>query len=125
MLKLLLSDLDLNGEFDWHRGLTLRESSEESADVELSSASLKYIMKHDWGCGTIRVNGKYRATSDGRKVFTRFFPFGTLQSVGKALDWSFVLQKNLARLRKKLLSRPVLETEDEPSFLGLWRFVDS
>lgn len=125
VLRLLISDLGLNCEFDWHRGLTLRESFVEPADVELASASLMYILKHDWGCGTISVNGKFRATRAGRMVFTRFFPFGTLNSVGKALDWSFVFKKYLARLSKKLLNKPDLETEEEPSFLGVWKSVSN
>jgi UDP-MurNAc hydroxylase len=121
VLRMFLNDMNVRCEFDWHRGLVLSEADENGADVELSSASLAYILKHDWGCGTIRVNGKYRATLSGRMIFTRFFPFGTLHSVGKAVNWSFVFQKNLARLSKKLFNRPLLETEEEPSFLGLWK----
>lgn len=118
VLNLYLTDIETHVSFDWRRGLT--SSSNVSSEVELSSSSLAYILKHDWGVGTIRVNGRYRATAEGRKVFTDFFPFGTLHSLGKSLNWRFVFGSLTDLLLRKLFGYSRAETEEEPSFAGLW-----
>jgi UDP-MurNAc hydroxylase len=121
-LKLSISLFDSNTKllFDWDSGISVLKRETEHTDLTLSSSSLSYILKYEWGFGTVRVNGRYRATTDGRTIFSLIFPFGTLHSVDKSLGWKFLWRHFASSLLKRISRRAPLETEDEPSFLGMW-----
>lgn len=120
-LSISLFDSDTKLLFDWDVGLSVLKRETKDTDLSLSSSSLSYILKHEWGFGTVRVNGRYRATVDGKRLFSLIFPFGTLHSIGKAMNLRYIITQYVFLILKKLIGRHSIETEEEPSFLGLWR----
>lgn len=120
-LKIALFDSNVALRFDWQKGLSIEERDHSEPDITLSSGSLAYILQNDWGFGTVRINGRYRASTSGRRKFSMIFPFGTLHSVGKAMDWRYVLTQYVSLILNKITGHHAIETEEEPSFLGLWR----
>jgi hypothetical protein len=120
-LKIALFDSNVALTFDWQKGLSIEERNHSEPDITLSSGSLAYILQHDWGFGTVRINGRYRASMSGRRKFSMIFPFGTLHSIGKAMNLRYIITQYVFLILKKLIGRHSIETEEEPSFLGLWR----
>ncbi len=122
-LKIWLWDLNSSIVFDWNSGIGKIGDSPDQCDIQISSHSLYYILDNDWGFGTIRVNGRYRASKEGRKIFGEFFRFGALHSIGEALDWNFIAKDFWRRLSKRFTFLRIIAEDEEPSFLGLWKHL--
>jgi len=90
-------DTDWFCTFDLQRGLRFVETK-IPVDVTLSTRSLNQIFKFQWGIGTVMVNGRYRASQKGKKIFVRIFMLGLWNSRDKKLTLSLLLNKCLAIL---------------------------
>jgi len=104
-----LTDLNQVVAFDLHDGLRPVELVPGAADVTLSdvtlsSESLAYVFKFDWGIDTLEVNGRFRATQQGHKRLIKTFFLGALNNTGRylhprtALEPSF-MRRALSKLR--------------------------
>lgn len=65
-----LTDLGQAASFDIAEGLGEIDSPPEDCDVRLGSAALNYLMKYNWGRGTVTINGRFEANY---KTLWRFF----------------------------------------------------
>ncbi len=84
--KIHLFDLGKNVEFDWIKGLREIKKNHTDYDVEISSESLNYIFLHDWGIGSLMINGRGRYISEYKRwKFNRIFSLGQINSIGKTL----------------------------------------
>ena len=59
--RIYLWDLDLTMSFDLVAGLTVSSVGDVQSHIQMGSASLAYLMKHDWGRGTLMVNARFSA----------------------------------------------------------------
>lgn len=104
-IQIYLSDLDQTVRFDMRKGLTRVADLKIEPDTNMSSESLAYIFKHDWGFDTLTVNGRFLATQPSYKKLIKTFFLGPLNNTGRYLrpktflEPSFVLRA-LSKLRK-------------------------
>ena len=71
--------------FDWISGL-VEVSADNNIDVEISSESLSYVFKYEWGIDTLIVNGRAISLKDNAiDKLRRVFCLGAFNSVGKNL----------------------------------------
>lgn len=63
--RIRVADLDVVLEFDLGRGLVPTDTSGRPCDIELGSEALSYCLAHEWGGGTLQVNGRYRVPAGG------------------------------------------------------------
>ena len=77
-----ISDLSKTVNFHILKGLRSYESS-NSADIVLSSSSLKYALDYDWGWGTLMVNGRLGVKNKNARILgNRVFLLGSLRNQG-------------------------------------------
>ena len=100
-----MTDLDRVLAFDFKRGLRVVEDGSAAAQMSLSSESLAFLLKFDWGFDTLMVNGRFRTSPrDYRRVMKTFY-IGPLNNTGRYLhprtlvDREFVLRA-LRKLRR-------------------------
>lgn len=104
-ITIYLSDLTETVRFDINHGLSLEENPSGDPHCSMSSESLAYIFKHDWGFDTLTVNGRFLATQPNYKRLIKTFFLGPLNNTGRYLhpktffEPSFVLRA-LSKLRK-------------------------
>jgi UDP-MurNAc hydroxylase len=63
--RIRIADHDVVAEFTLERGLVLSPKSDRPCDIEVASEALSYCFQHEWGGGTLQVNGRYRAPAGG------------------------------------------------------------
>jgi len=63
--RIRVADHDVVLEFSLERGLVPASESSRPCDIELSSEALSYCLQHEWGGGTLQVNGRYRVPAGG------------------------------------------------------------
>jgi hypothetical protein len=105
-----LEDIKKIVEFDWKSGLRIVHSKVKEIDISISSDSLNYIFLHEWGIGSLMINGRgsYRNMYCKWK-FNRIFSLGLINSTGDNL---------LSKIFKKIIFVTRLSFENhEPSFL--------
>lgn len=76
-----ITDLNVDLRFDWDRGL-VRVAANGSTDVTLSSDSLAYLFRFDWGLDTLQVGGRFSAEKSGFQKLIRTFGIGSLNNMG-------------------------------------------
>jgi hypothetical protein len=91
-----ITDLQRRARFDPLRGLTAVDPT-TVADVQMSSQSLAYTMKFDWGADTLSVNGRFRATSSGYRKMLRTFGPSLLNNNGRGLTFRLLADPWLVR----------------------------
>tara|TARA_B100001123_G_C15311958_1_gene1024737 strand:+ start:64 stop:1422 length:1359 start_codon:yes stop_codon:yes gene_type:complete len=107
-IHIYITDLSTSINFDWIKGICI--SKKETADVSISSDSLNYIFKYQWGIGSIMINGRGDYKNEYSKwLFNRMFVLGLINSVEETL---------LSRTLKKITSNRLKLHEVEPSFLS-------
>jgi L-ascorbate metabolism protein UlaG (beta-lactamase superfamily) len=103
-LELYLTDLEQAIVFDPRRGMHISRATSRPPDAALSSESLAYIFRHDWGYETLEVNGRFRATPAGHRKMVKSLFLGPLNNTGRYLrpgmffDARF-LRRALAKVR--------------------------
>jgi hypothetical protein len=97
-----LNDIKKYVEFNWRVGLKLINKKNISADVDISSDSLNYIFIHQWGIGSLMINGRGTYKNEYTKwKFIRIFSLGLINSHGQTLlrksleKFFFIIQKKL------------------------------
>src|SRR5690606_16413756 len=96
-LDIYLHDLDQLCRFSISRGLVRLEGSPEGADVTMSSDSLAYVFRFDWGYDTLTVNGRFRADMQGFSKMTKLFAVGPLNNTGRSISPALLLDFTLIR----------------------------
>ncbi len=64
-----LWDLDQTVSFDLVHGLQVIGDGDLTTDIQMGSASLSYLIKHDWGRGTLMVNARFSANYQSIQTF--------------------------------------------------------
>ncbi|MEE2786216.1 MAG: MBL fold metallo-hydrolase [Myxococcota bacterium] len=64
-----LEDLSQGVSFDLVDGLMPSSVARSHCDIQLGSTSLAYLLKHDWGRGTLMVNARFSANCEGLHRF--------------------------------------------------------
>jgi UDP-MurNAc hydroxylase len=103
---LFVTDLDQAFVFDLDRALQPADIPVEACDMSLSSASLLYCLKFDWGGETLYVNGCFQENNNWRNVGSmaypnRFFKYCLLlrrADLGEKFGWSATLKALMRRL---------------------------
>lgn len=104
-LRLYLTDLDVMVQFDMRYGVQQAALSTDQAHALLSSESLAYIFRHDWGFDTLTVNGRFQATQSDYKRLVKTFFLGPLNNTGRYLRLSALFEPSfIARALSKLRS---------------------
>jgi beta-lactamase family protein len=94
--SIYVTDLQRCARFDIFNGL--REAPDltpRDVDISLSSDSLNYALKFDWGMETLYVNACFQASQPGFKNFRRTLSVALLNNMGKTFGPSLVLNTEL------------------------------
>ena len=115
IIHIRITDLFITVNFDWITGINI--SKKNTTDVSISSDSLNYIFKHQWGCGSLMVNGRGDYKNEYTKwLFNRMFVLGLVNSAGQTL-LPRTFKKIIRELLKKISGGSLSLHEIEPSFL--------
>ena len=114
-IRIRLMDSDFDCTFDLVEGLKFNTFTIEP-EVSLSSRSLAFIFKFQWGIGTIYVNGRFRATKNGEINLRRIFHLGKMNSIGRYLTIPYIASKML----QKCFNLGSADTDDEFSLHKSW-----
>jgi len=96
-LTLHLTDVNEVVVFDGREGLRSSQAISAGCDASLSSESLAYIFRHDWGYETLEVNGRFRATPDGHRKMVKSLFLGSLNNTGRFLRLRTLLDARFLR----------------------------
>ena len=109
-----LSDINKYVEFNWINGLREISEGKYNYDVQISSESLNYIFLHDWGIGSLMINGRGNYDSEYKRwKFNRIFSLGQINSTGKTL---------LKKIFEKIMLKKSATIENyESSFLNQFK----
>jgi len=102
-VRIRLWDLDRTVLFGLAEGLRFVDG-DDPADVEMGSDSLAYILRFDWGMGTLEVNGRFRASPLGKQKLLSTFRLAGLNNFSDRFDLRHVLGRAVSKSRR-LLSR--------------------
>jgi hypothetical protein len=99
------------GSLDLNRGLQGADIPREACDIMLSSASLLYCLKFDWGGETLYVNGCFQENRNWKEVAPmaypdRFFKYCSLlrrADLGEELGWGAASNALMRRLGRRRL----------------------
>ena len=67
-------------------------------DVEMSSESLDFIFRNDFGYDTLTVNGRFEASTGGFARMTKNFAVGSLNALGLGLKPSLAVNVDVVLL---------------------------
>ncbi|MBV7334683.1 MBL fold metallo-hydrolase [Chloroflexi bacterium TSY] len=84
-LTFQLVDHDQVVAFDLRNSLRVVKKGADQADIVLSSESLAFVFRHDWGFDTLTVNGRFQASQHNYKRMIKAFFLGSLNNTGRAL----------------------------------------
>lgn len=79
-----LQDLGHPMSFDIVHGLARIDAEPAACDICLSSESLAYVMKHDWGRATVTINGRFEARYETLWRFFRQTQIAYANNIGKS-----------------------------------------
>ena len=84
-IRFRVTDLNRVVSFDFTNGLRLVDDQSSDTHVSLSSESLAFLFKFDWGFDTLMVNGRFRASQENCQRLGKTFFVGTLNNTGRYL----------------------------------------
>ena len=85
-IKIYIHDLDINLLLSYVRGIKIFHGEKNDADIGISSSTLIFTLKNNYGMNTTHVNGKLVCLSDnGIQKFTRHFAPQELMKTGYGL----------------------------------------
>jgi len=91
-VSVFLTDCSQTVRFDIFRGLRLApELKGDDADIAMTSASLAFVLKFEWGFDTLYVNARFRASGEGFRRFERSISLALLNNTGRAFGPSLLL----------------------------------
>ena len=106
-IKFYLHDLNVNVVLGYREGIKIQDGRKADCDISLSSATLQFILKNEYGANTTNVNGKFERISDkGDAVFARHFAPQEYMKMGYGITnplitFKIVLGKLLHKIRNK------------------------
>ena len=89
-----VTDLAISMELDLVNGLSLSTASRDVCDIRLGSQAFEYAMRHNWGRGTLTINGRFEANYSTMWRFLRQTQIPYANNIG----WRFpfdLAQQNL------------------------------
>jgi len=93
-----ITDLGVHTELSFRRGLV--ETKSKRPDIELSSSSLSYCFKTDWGGETLQINGRFEVPPRGKpRRFFRIFRVPRHNGYGSSLNFRFLGRQVLQKVR--------------------------
>lgn len=110
-----LWDLDLALRFDIVGGLEVVSEDAGNCDIRMHSQSLAYLLRHDWGRGSVMISGRVRCNYETLWRFLRQTQIAYANNMGKRFPDSFPVQMlkrppsvmaELVNRRKELASGP-------------------
>jgi len=94
-----IRDLNLDVELSYRRGL--RQVVGKKPDILMSSDSLMYCLKFDWGGNTLGINGRYEVPKGGQpERFFRLFRVPEYNIAGQALNFHLLGVRLIQNVRK-------------------------
>ena len=114
--RLFLTDLGRAFTLDPSRGLQAADIPREACDIMLSSASLMYCLKFDWGGETLYVNGCFQENGNRKDVAPMAYPNRFLNycsllrraDLGEDLGLAAAFNKLMRRLRTPAVATRLL-----------------
>lgn len=91
-----VEDLKANLWFDWASGLRAIPNT-DPPDVRLSSESLAYLFRFDWGLDTLQVSARFTASKAGFRKLVRTFGLGSLNNMGLQFGPRLAMEPGLVR----------------------------
>ena len=101
-LTIHLTDLNRVVRFSMFEGLS--ETNIQNPDVAMSSESLAFIFRNDFGYDTLTVNGRFEASDAGFGRMTKNFAVGSLNAMGLAIAPSLILRADIVFLLMRKLT---------------------
>ena len=96
--QIRISDLGLDVELSFRRGMV--ETKGKQLDIVLSSNSLSYCFKTDWGGETLQINGRFQVPPGGKpRRFFWIFRVPRHNGYGSSLNFRFLGHQMLQRVR--------------------------
>jgi hypothetical protein len=95
-LTIRLTDLEKTVRFSFFE--ELHETPDMKPDVEMSSESLDFIFRNDFGYDTLTVNGRFEAATSGFARMTKNFAIGSLNAMGLGLKPSLAVNADVVLL---------------------------
>ena len=106
-IKIFVKDLNVIYQISYVSGIKEVNGSKKDANIALTSATLMFIFKYEYGADTVQVNGKFeRISNKGDSVFFRHFSPQTYAKMGLGLKYPFVSIKVLVgKLIEKFITK--------------------
>lgn len=112
--RVFVTDLGQAFTLDLSRGLQAADVPREACDITLSSASLLYCLKFDWGGDTLYVNGCFQENSNWKAVAPMAYPNRFLKycnllrraDLGEDLGVGAAFNALMRRLRRPAVAKP-------------------
>jgi len=90
--------------FDFARGLREVEAAPADAHMSLSSESLAFVLKFDWGFDTLMVNARFRASQRNYRRVIKTLYLGPLNNTGRYLHPRTLVDRDFVmRALRKLM----------------------
>ena len=106
-LNVLVTDLNATYQISYFSGIRQLDSSKEDVDISLTSATLLFILKHEYGADTVQVNGKFKRISEmGDRKFIEHFSPQFYMKIGLGIKHPLISLRVIAgKLVEKLIKR--------------------
>jgi UDP-MurNAc hydroxylase len=79
---IFLTDHDLSVRFDIIEGMDLSNVERADCSISMSSDSLHFLLRHEWGRGTLQINGRFQANYDRLVDFIRQTQIAFANNIG-------------------------------------------
>jgi len=109
-ISIFVTDLKEYFYFDVFNGLKLKKNliNQNNIDIEMSSESLEFIFKYDYGFDTLFVNARFRALPKNINKIIKNFIVGSLNNTGRFINFFGIhkfLNLNLIKRALKLFKK--------------------
>ncbi|MEC7150274.1 MAG: hypothetical protein VXW09_00380 [Pseudomonadota bacterium] len=95
-INIYINDLNITVSMSYTRNLIINNGKTNAADLSLSSSTMIFILKNEYGSNTAHINGKFsRLKPDGIKKFVRHFSPQEYMKMGYGLNHPFITIKNV------------------------------
>ena len=90
-LNIYVHDLKSNVLLSFVKGIRIVEGDKLACDISISSSTLIFILKYEYGINTTMVNGKFeRISTDGTNIFVRHFSPQEYMKMGYGFNRPFI-----------------------------------
>jgi hypothetical protein len=114
-LDVHLWDLGADVRFSFERGLEQIERRDPRYDLRMSSDSLAFVFRQQWGIDTLTVNGRFHADPEGLKRLVLTFGVDMLNNTGITLGPAFLLDFASIGFLLRILRRKLESLRSAPA----------